>query len=225
LLAVLLIVWGLPGAEMLAASQPVPTLDSHAAARLLIHMAKPTYPAVAEVNFIQGSVKLLITVSPKGEVIATHIVEGEPLLAAAAIEAVRKWLYRPYNSSKGISAFSTDVVVKFRLRPRTFNGRLPKNADAYLEKQIRPPEVLFRPRSESATDSVRFKVLVDSKGEILDSTPLETKGANIELAQEHLQHWKFQPARWGALVVPWYVIVEVPFNRAAADPAAFAARH
>ncbi len=210
LLAVLLAGPALPGAENHPASLPVAVLNDHAANKLLIHAAKPDYPAIAKVNYIQGSVKLHVTVNRRGRVSEVHVIRGEPLLAAAAIGAVRKWIYRPYHSSGGDAPFSTHVVVKFLLHPHRFLAHLPSHPDAFLEKQIHPPEAVYRHEPGPHSPSVRFKVLVGSRGEVLDATPLKANGLDVRLARENLEHWKFRPARWGALAVPWYVIVEVP---------------
>lgn len=206
-------------------SQHATMLDSHTAAKLLIHVAKPEYPPIAKLNYIQGSVKLEINVSPEGKVVRVHVVEGEPLLAAAAIQAVRQWRYRPYVSSGNPVAFNTFVAVQFALHLRRFRGHLPRDPEGYLEKQVHPPEVLTHPQPASPAANVRLKVLVGPKGKVLDAAPLEGEGAEVELARENLRHWKFRPARWGAIAVPWYVTVQVPLERALVDQAANSAGH
>lgn len=227
MLAVLLASPGLLGAETFPASPPVEMLANGKAAKLLIHVVKPDYPAVAKVNLIQGSVKLHITVNPEGRVAAAHVVEGEPLLAAAALQAVRKWLYRPYRTAKGAAAFTTIVAVKFFLHRHRFNRfrRLPKDPDGFLERQIHPPEVITQPRPDPTSASVRFRVLVGSRGEVLDAAPMGASGAEAEAARENLRHWKFRPARWGALAVPWYIIVKVPYESTLEARKGYSARH
>jgi TonB family protein len=220
LLAALLAGSSLLGAQTHPAPQPVEMLDGHAAAKLLIHVAKPDYPAIAKVNLIRGSVKLEITVDPRGKVVEVHVVDGEPLLAAAAIQAVRKWLYQPYISSEGPAPFRTNVVVSFALRTHVFAGRFPRDPEGYLEKQIHPPVAISSPRPDSAAAGVLLKVLVDSEGNVLDASAIEAKGAEVELARKNLRRWKFRPARWGTLAVPWYIMVRVPIEPAMMDQAA-----
>lgn len=217
----MLAVSGTAGAAVPPESNPVRALDNHTAARLLIHVAKPHYPAVAKVNFIQGTVKLHITVNTKGKVIAVHVVDGEPLLAVAAIKAVRKWLYRPYRTSDGVAPFSTHVAVEFLLHVHEFGRRVPRNPDADLERQIRPPKAIAPPSVDVTSAGVRFKVLVDANGKVMDAASMESTEANVSLARENLRHWKFQPAHWGALAVPWYVVVKVPYQHALAEKTAF----
>lgn len=220
----MLAVAGLQGRANPRAKQQIEELDNEKAARLLIHVAKPNYPAIAKLNFIQGNVTLEIMVNKGGRVVETHVADGEPLLAVAAIEAVRKWLYRPYVLPQGARAFRTAVVVKFALHPNTKWGRFPSDPNADLEKQIRPPEVITRPQPGPPQAGVPVKVLVDANGKALDATSEVLKGPGIEKARQELENWKFRPARWGAISVPWYIIVNVQTEQPTMDQAANSAK-
>ena len=201
-------------------------LDTEEAARLLIHVAKPSYPAIAKVNFVQGTVKLEIRVTPQGHVSEAHVLDGQPILAVAALEAVRKWLYRPYVLRGAPVAFITDVLVRFNLHPHSYRGQMPKDADVYLEKQVRPPEVVTHPQETTSHTSLRMKVLVGSSGEVVDATAVgAASGPETDLARRSLDSWKFRPARWGSMAVPWYITVEVPIRNPPMDQAANAAKH
>ncbi|MEJ2007566.1 MAG: TonB family protein [Acidobacteriota bacterium] len=221
LLAVFLAASGLQGAEATPAARRAVMLDKQTANRLLIRIVKPHYPPVARVNYIQGVVRLRITVSPKGKVAELHVVEGEPILAAAAIEAVQKWRYRPYISSEGPAPFRAIIALKFAIRRHSFgpHSHFPSNPEGYLEKQIHPPEVVAHPQADPSDDNVKFRVLVNAKGKVLDAVPMQGKRSKAEQAQENLRHWKFRPAHWGALAVPWYLIVRVPLVHALVDHA------
>ena len=215
-----------PAGAQATSSQRIERLDSEAAAKLLIHVTRPAYPAVAKVNFIQGAVQLEITVTTAGRVSEVHVIDGQPILAVAALDAVDEWLYRPYTLRGSPVPFSTDVIVQFNLHSRRYRGQLPSDADIYLEKQVRPPEVITRPQDTPPPSGLRMKVLVGPKGEVLDASPLEpTMGSEAELARKNLQFWKFSPARWGSLAVPWYITVRVQPRGLAMDQAVNAAKH
>jgi TonB family protein len=201
-------------------------LDSEAAARLLIHVTKPSYPAIAKVNFVQGIVKLEIRVTPEGQVSEAHVLDGQPILAVAALEAVRKWLYRPYVRQGNPVPFSTDALVRFNLHPHSYRGRLPKDANLYLEKQVRPPEVVTHPEGATTDSSLHMRVLVGANGEVVDSTSVEAvSGAETDLARRSLKFWRFRPARWGSIAVPWYITIDVPLGNPPMDQATSAAKH
>jgi TonB family protein len=225
LLAFVLSGANVPAAAKAALPQRIEELDTKAAARLLIHVAKPNYPTIAKVNFVQGSVKLQIKVTAKGQVSEAHVLDGEAILAVAALEAVQKWLYKPYRSPEGPAPFITFVVVRFNLHPHRFRGRFPQDADGYLEKQIRPPEIISRPQRDPSPRSIPMKVLVGAKGEVLDATSPEAREPEVELARKSLRLWKFRPAQWGAIAIPWYLMVRVPIDRVSMKEVADSAKH
>lgn len=55
----------------------------------------PRYPGLARQYQLKGKVKIEATVSPDGSVKKTRVVGGSPLLAGAALEAVKQWKYEP----------------------------------------------------------------------------------------------------------------------------------
>jgi periplasmic protein TonB len=61
----------------------------------LIHQVSPTFPREARENHIKGTVLLHVIIDQKGNVKELSVQEGEPLLRAAAMEAVRQWRFQP----------------------------------------------------------------------------------------------------------------------------------
>lgn len=59
----------------------------------LVHSVKAVYPQTARDKKIQGAVRLDIVIGTDGKVLRADVVSGDPLLAEAAVEAVRKWKY------------------------------------------------------------------------------------------------------------------------------------
>jgi TonB family protein len=68
------------------------------------------YPELAKRMNITGVVKILVTVSSNGSVKDAKLVGGHPLLANAALDAVKKWRYEagPEESTG---------IVEFRFNP------------------------------------------------------------------------------------------------------------
>jgi TonB family protein len=81
----------------------------------LVYKVAPVYPPLARQARIQGTVILRIIVNKVGEVRDTQLVNGHPMLAPAAVEAVKKWRYIPYESDGETVEVQTDVQVIFRL--------------------------------------------------------------------------------------------------------------
>lgn len=57
--------------------------------------AAPEYPNLARQMNITGSVQLKLVVNADGSVKDVHVLGGHPLLAQAAVQAVRSWRYYP----------------------------------------------------------------------------------------------------------------------------------
>ena len=70
----------------------------------------PTYPELARRMNIVGVVKVQITVEKNGTIKNTKLVGGHPILAGAAMDAVRKWRYES-------GAEETTGVVEFHFDP------------------------------------------------------------------------------------------------------------
>ena len=69
----------------------------------------PSYPELAKRMNITGVVKILITVAPNGSIKEAKLVGGHPLLANAALDAVRKWRFETGpQESPGIVEFRFD---------------------------------------------------------------------------------------------------------------------
>lgn len=111
-----------PLGSALPIPMPLPTVAtrhvlpvSHMMEGNLIHRIEPVYPALARQARIQGTVLLRATISKDGTIENLQLLSGHPMLAPAAIEAVRQWRYRPYFLNGEPVEVETQVTVKFTL--------------------------------------------------------------------------------------------------------------
>jgi protein TonB len=81
----------------------------------LIRRVEPSYPSIAKQARIQGSVLLRATIGKDGSIENLRLLSGHPVLAQAAMEAVRQWRYRPYFLNGEPVEVETQVTVKFVL--------------------------------------------------------------------------------------------------------------
>jgi protein TonB len=82
---------------------------------LKIRDVKPTYPPLARAARIQGVVILQAQISKDGSIENLQLISGHPMLAPAAIEAVKQWKYRPYLLNGEPVEVETQVQVNFTL--------------------------------------------------------------------------------------------------------------
>lgn len=207
---------GFLGAQSAAAKSRPTVLDSRAASRLVIRQVTPEYPPVAKVNYIQGLVRLELLVTREGRVSEAHVVEGHPTLAASALKAAHHWAYRPLVTDSGPVPFETFVDMRFTLRSRKID-QVPQQPERDLSQRVRPPQVLTKPGDPPCSVFVRMRVLVGETGQALDSFPLRGDPADFLAARKTIESWKFQPARWGAVRIAWYLEVDVPVESSAAQ--------
>lgn len=72
---------------------------------------QPFYPELARKMNITGTVKVEVVVAPSGVVKEARVIGGHPVLANAALDAVRKWRFEP-------AAMESTGIVDFKFDPR-----------------------------------------------------------------------------------------------------------
>lgn len=68
---------------------------------------QPIYPDLARKMNLAGTVKVAVVVAPNGTVKEAKVVGGHPVLAGAALDAVKKWKFEP-------ASVETSGVVDFK---------------------------------------------------------------------------------------------------------------
>src|SRR5579863_7242246 len=81
----------------------------------LIHRVEPLYPRLAAMAHIEGVVELRGVVGIDGRIRELHLLHGHPLLAGAAIEAVKQWIYEPTTLNGDKVEIDAPIRVTFRL--------------------------------------------------------------------------------------------------------------
>jgi TonB family protein len=81
----------------------------------LLQRVEPTYPSFARQQRYQGDVVLNMRISKTGTVENVRRVSGNPMLSAAAVDAVKKWRYEPYRLNGQPQEIETTVTIKFKL--------------------------------------------------------------------------------------------------------------
>jgi protein TonB len=82
---------------------------------LLVRKVPPAYPPLARQARIQGTVILQAQISKEGNIENLQLISGHPMLAPAAIEAVKQWKYKPYLLNGEPVEVETQVQVNFTL--------------------------------------------------------------------------------------------------------------
>ncbi|MGA8764840.1 MAG: energy transducer TonB [Candidatus Sulfotelmatobacter sp.] len=104
-LLVLLSAAGMTGVEVRAQQANIDTVRR---AKIKV---EPVYPELARKMNLSGTVKVEVVVAPNGSIRDAKIIGGHPVLAGAALEAVKKWKFEP-----GTAESSGVVDIKFEPR-------------------------------------------------------------------------------------------------------------
>jgi TonB family protein len=83
---------------------------------LLIKKVTPLYPPEAKYAHIQGTVALQAVISKSGDVVDLEAISGPIELVVSAVNAVRKWKYRPYLVNGEPVSVQTQIVVNYALQ-------------------------------------------------------------------------------------------------------------
>jgi len=126
------VIGGVPGgvfSEMLnsapsvpvPAKSPLPTpvkrmrIASRVAEANLIHDVTPQYPPEAGRARLEGTVLLMAVIGKDGTVKDVRVESGLPILAQAAIDAVRQWRYKPYMIDGEPVEVDSRITINFTL--------------------------------------------------------------------------------------------------------------
>ena len=123
---------GIPGgalSEVLSSTRsaavPVKTFDPPPVKRIrvasrvveanLIRDVAPQYPPEAGRARIEGTVVLLAVIGTDGSVKDVRVEDGLPILAQAAIDAVKQWRYKPYLVDGEPVEVDSRITINFTL--------------------------------------------------------------------------------------------------------------
>ncbi len=103
------------------AATPARPVGGTVVAGKLVHRVEPVYPELARKAHIGGTVVLNAVVRPDGKIGAVQVVHGNPLLARAAVDAVRQWRYEPARLNG--TAVQTQANIRLNFAPNSPPGR------------------------------------------------------------------------------------------------------
>ena len=189
----------------------------------LVTKVAPIYPPLARQARIQGAVVLKVQISKSGDVENIQFVSGHPMLAPAAIGAVKQWKYKPYLLNGDPVKVETTVTVTFTLSgkpaaeevagdaaggvPPGLASSTPGDAGHPTPRRVRVsqgvmqgllvgivhPEYPADARAQRIQGIVVLKVLIDKEGNVANVQLITGDPALAPAAIEAVQQWKYKP--------------------------------
>jgi TonB family protein len=208
----------------LAASQVYPqrvrASDSVMAA-LVAKKVDPVYPPTAKQARIQGVVILKVVISKSGDVENIELVSGHPMLAPAAIDAVKQWKYQPYLLNGNPVEVDTQVTVNFTLSDKPadsvaadngsgFSGVIPPRQTspaAPVPQRVRVsqnvaqgllvtkvnPQYPQEAKDQRIQGAVVLSVIVDKEGNVASIHLISGHPLFAPVAIDAVKQWKYRP--------------------------------
>ncbi|MGJ5819392.1 M56 family metallopeptidase [Paludibaculum fermentans] len=170
----------------------------------------PVYPALAKLGRVQGNVMVELSVRSDGSVSEATLMGGHPLLAKAALEAVKSWKFAARPAEQRIM-----TMVEFRLpadsvspspasaapvqTAGTTAGGIPPRISVGGNVQqamlTESPAPVYPPLARQAriSGTVRFKVIIGKDGSVANMTLASGHPLLIQAAQEAVQAYRYKP--------------------------------
>jgi TonB family protein len=82
----------------------------------VLKMVRPTFPADARAKDIFGTAAVEAQIDKTGKPSSVIALRGDPLLAAAVVEAVKKWRWEPLKLNGAAVEAVTTITVNFEPR-------------------------------------------------------------------------------------------------------------
>lgn len=80
----------------------------------ILRKVEPVYPPAAFAQRLSGTVTITATIAEDGSVPEVKVLKGEPILAAAAVAAVRQWRYSPFLLNGKPIAVQKAITIIFK---------------------------------------------------------------------------------------------------------------
>ena len=84
-------------------------------AGVVTHSVQPGYPTLARQMKVQGAVTLQALIGRDGLIQDLHVLSGPPILAKAALEAVRQWHFKPHYQGAETVETEAKITVNFTI--------------------------------------------------------------------------------------------------------------
>jgi TonB family protein len=223
-LAVSLLLLSLGTFTCLAASQEANpqsvTVGQSVMACQIVTKVAPVYPPLARQAHIQAPVVLKVLISKSGDVEKIQLFSGHPMLAPAAIEAVKQWKYKPYLVNGEPVEVATTVTVNFTLSGKSpaegVVGDAPGEVTSPNPEDATPPAMPQRIRvsqgvmqgllvsrvqpeyppdakDQRVEGAVVLKVTLDKEGNVGNIQLINGHPLLAPAAIEAVKQWKYKP--------------------------------
>ena len=160
----------------------------------LLHKVTPEYPAEARAAHISGLVRMEASMNANGSVRDVKATSGHPLLAAAAVAAVRQWEYEPLVLNGQPADYKASIDLNFAL-PAEGPEPVQVTGNTQQQKLIRQVTPVYpaEARQQGIAGGVWMKAVIDPDGNVQSLEVEDGAPSLVAAAVDAVKQWKYAP--------------------------------
>jgi TonB family protein len=203
---------------------------------------RPDYPPEAREKRLQGQVWLKVVISETGAVEHAEVMSGDPVLANAAVDAVKQWTFKPFiKDGKAVKVFTKlpfDFFFNSYLADKNFppdqiviaetpnqtasspsgDARVPVRVrvSSGVSQGLRIHSVapVYPPEAKSARiqGTVLLQAVISKEGTIADLYVISGPPELVQAAMGAAQQWRYKPFLLNGIPVEMDTQIQVNFQ-------------
>jgi TonB family protein len=176
---------------------------------VLISRKEPVYPQEAKRAGAHGAVVLNATIDKTGHVSAVRVVSGDPLLAQAAEDAVRQWIYRPTMLNGAAVETQTQITLNF-----VVSVAAPADQPGLEKAELLERREPVHPGGELASMAgvVVFRAAIGVDGQLKNIQVNDGPAELVPAALEAVKQWKYRPANLNGQPMEQQTTIQLRFT-------------
>lgn len=186
-----------PDSDKKTPSQPPPPADSTALEP--IKTSKASYPEEAREKQLQCQVMVKVQVSEAGDVESAEATSGDPVFAKAAVEAAKKWKFKPFIRNGRPETVYTLIPFNFAFADNVSDSKPPQrvrvSAGVSQGLLIHTVSPVYPPAARSARvqGTVVLRAMIGKDGRIVDLHVITGDPMLAPAAIGAVQQWRYKP--------------------------------
>jgi len=164
-----------------------------------IKTLKATYPDEAREKQLQGRVVVKMLVSETGDVQQVDVISGDPILAKAAVEAAKKWKFKPFIRHGKPAEVSAKWPFDFAFSGNVSDAKPPQRVrvssgviSGLLIHKVAPIYPI-EARQARIQGTVVLQAEISKEGRIADLHLISGPRELVSAAIGAVQQWRYKP--------------------------------
>jgi TonB family protein len=171
------------------------------------HLVNPAYPLEASRKHLHGAVRMHVFVATDGTVRRVEVIEGDTLLAGAAVEAAKQWTFEPPSVDGRAAEADASLEVSFQSLegmacPGPANpSASPPNRTKVEGRMIPPclrsrvaPTYPAKAKKKHIEGTVKMRAIIGTDGSVQQIEVEEGEPILAEAARRAVKQWIYEPS-------------------------------